>query len=286
MQAFPFNRALHRLHRQRAATTFSEHGFLVKEAAARLADRLHDFALPFARTLILGGASSLLADYFTGHAKLRDIVYADFVFPMLGNGQRPALVMDAEYSPLDSSSLDAILCPWSLHWLNDLPGVLAQFRRALKPDGLLLAVMPGGATLQELRQCYAEIESADGRLSPHVAPFVDVRDAGMLLQRAGFALPVVDAEWLTITYPSVRALMRDLRGMGETNALNEQARGMQTPRKLLALESCYQERFGDDGRIPATVELVTMTGWAPAPTQQQPAKRGSGQIDLATFLKN
>lgn len=174
----------------------------------------------------------------------------------------------------------------ALHAINDLPGALIQARRALRPDGLFLATLFGGDTLIELRSCLldAEVEVLGGA-SPRVAPFVDVRDAGGLLQRAGLALPVVDRETLTVTYGDAFALMNELRGMGESNPLAERRRAF-TPRGVfLRAAELYADRHaGDDGRISATFEILTLTGWAPAATQQQPLRPGSAKASLADAL--
>jgi hypothetical protein len=179
-----------------------------------------------------------------------------------------------------------VISCFSLHWVNDLPGTLAQVRYALKPDGLFLAMMPGGTTLFELRESLlrAELEVAGGA-GPRISPFVDVRDAGMLLQRAGFALPVVDVDTVTVTYDHPLKLMAELRGMGEANALVQRGRGPIGRATLWRACEIYRELFGDGAqRIPATFQLLTLSGWAPDPSQPQPIRRGSGQVNLAEAL--
>jgi len=173
-----------------------------------------------------------------------------------------------------------------LHWINDLPGALIQMRRCLRPDGLLLASMLGGRTLEELRACLlaAEAEVAGGA-SPRVSPFADARDAGGLLQRAGFALPVVDADLVDASYPDALALMRDLRGMGESNATIDRARSFTRREVLLRAAAIYAERFGGpDGRVKASFEILTLTAWAPAPSQPRPLRPGSAAARLADAL--
>ncbi len=187
---------------------------------------------------------------------------------------------------LGGESADLVLSGLALHLVNDLPGVLAQIRRALRPDGLFIACLPGGRTLQELRQSLAEAETEiSGGLSPRVAPFADIRDLGALLQRAGFALPVTDSELLTLRYDSVFALMHDLRAMGATNPLADRLR-RPTPRALfLRAAELYAESFADaDGRIRATIELVWLSGWAPHDSQQKPLRPGSAKMRLADVL--
>jgi hypothetical protein len=175
----------------------------------------------------------------------------------------------------------------SLQLVNDLPGVLAQVRRALKPDGLLLAAMLGGNTLFELRTALlAAEEEVEGGASPRVAPFADVRDLGGLLQRAQFALPVVDAETVVVTYADPLALMRELRGMGAANVLRARSRKPLRRATLLRSLEIYAQRFGlAGGRIPATFEILTLTGWAPHESQQKPLQPGSAKMRLADALR-
>jgi SAM-dependent methyltransferase len=173
-----------------------------------------------------------------------------------------------------------------LQFVNDLPGTLIQIRRALKPNGLFLAALVGGDTLTELRQAFAaaEAEIEDG-ISPHVAPFVDLREMGTLLQRAGFALPVTDIDRLTVRYASPFALMHDLRRMGASNPLIERRRRPLMRATLMRMVEIYAERFSDvDGRIRATFEIVWLSGWAPHESQQQPLKPGSARRRLADAL--
>jgi SAM-dependent methyltransferase len=197
----------------------------------------------------------------------------------------PRLVADEEALPFGPACLDLVLSCFSLHWVNDLPGTLAQIRYALKPDGLFLAIMAGGTTLFELRESLmrAELEIAGGA-GPRVSPFVDVRDAGMLLQRAGFALPVADVDTVTVTYDHPLKLMAELRGMGETNAPAQAGRALQRATLWRACE-IYRALFGDRAqRVPATFQLLTLSGWAPDPSQPQPIRRGSAQVSLAEAL--
>ena len=189
----------------------------------------------------------------------------------------PRVVADEEALPFADGSLDLIVSALALQFVNDLPGTLIQVRRALKPDGLLLAALLGGDTLTELREAFAAAESeVEGGLSPRVAPFADVRELGGLLQRAGFALPVVDSDRLTVRYDSVVALMHDLRRMGATNVLSERRRTPLRRATLRRLAEIYAERFADaDGRLRATFEIVWLSGWAPHESQQKPLKPGS-----------
>ncbi len=199
-----------------------------------------------------------------------------------------SVVGDVDRLPLAAGSCDLVTSALALHAINDLPGAFIQIRRVLKPDGLFLASLAGGRTLHELRTVLTEAESlVTGGASPRVSPFADVRDMGGLLQRAGFALPVADSEQITVRYPNLFALMADLRAMGTTNALV--ARSRLTARRALFAEAqrLYAERFGDaDGRLRATFEIVSVSGWAPHESQQQPARRGSGKVSLAEVLSD
>ena len=199
-----------------------------------------------------------------------------------------AALGDVEHLPLAANSCDLVTSALSLQAANDLPGALIQIRRVLKPDGLFLASLAGGRTLHELRAVLTEAESlVTGGASPRIYPFADVRDMGALLQRAGFALPVADSQQITVRYANMFALIADLRAMGATNALI--ARSRLPARRTLFVEAqrLYAERFGDaDGRLRATFEIVSVSGWAPHESQQQPARRGSGTVSLAEALSD
>ena len=195
--------------------------------------------------------------------------------------------LESEPLALRPESLDLAISALALQFVNDLPGVLAQIRRALKPDGLLLAAMTGGDTLTELRQSFAAAESElEGGVSPRVAPFADLRDVGALLQRAGFALPVTDVDRIVVRYDSAFALMADLRRMGATNVLVERRRTPTRRATLSRMAQIYAERFADaDGRLRATFDVIWLSGWAPHESQQQPLKRGSAKASLAEAVK-
>lgn len=194
---------------------------------------------------------------------------------------------DSAGLPLAPGSIDLAMSLLALQFVNDLPGVLAQVRRALKPDGLLLAAMVGGDTLTELRQAFAAAEAeVEGGASPHVSPFADLRDAGGLLQRAGFALPVTDFERLTVRYDNAFALMQDLRRMGATNVLVERRKTPSRRATLLRMAQIYGERFADpDGRIRATFDIVWLLGWAPDASQPKPLRPGSAKFSLEEAVK-
>jgi NADH dehydrogenase [ubiquinone] 1 alpha subcomplex assembly factor 5 len=280
-----FDRRLLRRRRERVAPALDGCDFLIREAALRLVERLGDVRRAFPLALELGCHTGQLAAALHGSAQVSRLIQADLAGAMVRQASGERLVADEEALPFGRGRLDLVMSCFSLHWVNDLPGALAQIRYALKPDGLFLAIMPGGTTLFELRESLlrAELELAGGA-GPRVSPFIDVRDAGMLLQRAGFALPVVDADTITVTYDHPLKLIAELRGMGEASALAQQGRGL--GRSTLALAcAIYRQLFGGaDGRIPATFQLLTLSGWAPDPGQPRPIRRGSGRVDLAAAL--
>ncbi|KJC51398.1 methyltransferase domain-containing protein [Bradyrhizobium sp. LTSP857] len=193
----------------------------------------------------------------------------------------------SETLPLQPESLDLVVSALALQFVNDLPGVLAQIRRALRPDGLLLAAMIGGDSLTELRQAFAAAEAErESGVSPRVAPFADLRDIGALLQRAGFALPVTDVDRVVVRYANAFALMQDLRRMGAANVMIERRRTPSRRATLLRMAEIYAERFADaDGRIRATFDIIWLSGWAPHAGQQQPLKPGSAKASLAEAVK-
>jgi NADH dehydrogenase [ubiquinone] 1 alpha subcomplex assembly factor 5 len=280
-----FDRATLRARRTRAAERLGEVDFLIRTAAERLLERLRDVRRDFPLALELGCHTGQLAAAVRDNPQVGQLIQADLCVDMVRQAPAPSLVADEEALPFGPACLDLVLSCFSLQWVNDLPGTLAQIRYALKPDGLFLAIMPGGATLFELRESVmrAELESAGGA-GPRVSPFVDVRDAGMLLQRAGFALPVVDLDTLTVTYDQPLKLMAELRAMGEANALVQGGRPLHRATLGRAC-AIYRELFGDRaGRIPATFQLLTLSAWAPDPSQPQPIRRGSGQVNLAEAL--
>jgi SAM-dependent methyltransferase len=192
-----------------------------------------------------------------------------------------------EILALAPETLDLVVSALAFQFVNDLPGVLAQIRRALRPDGLLLAAMIGGDTLTELRQSFAAAEAElESGVSPRVAPFADLRDVGALLQRAGFALPVTDVDRVVVRYDSAFALMLDLRRMGATNVLVERRRTPTRRATLLRMAQIYAERFADaDGRIRATFDVIWLSGWAPHESQQKPLRPGSAKAGLAEAVK-
>jgi SAM-dependent methyltransferase len=282
-QMLVFDRAAVRLHRDRAAATVGDVADILRDAAERLLDRLDDTTRVFTRALDIGGRG-VVAPILRERGI--ETVSCDLSPAMAALNGGPAVTADEEFLPFAPASFDLIVASLSLHWVNDLPGALAQIRRILRPDGLLLASLLGGRTLEELRLCLLEAESeVAGGASPRVSPSMETRDAGALLQRAGFALPVADADLIDVSYPDALALMRDLRGMGETNATAGRTRRFTRREVVLRAAAIYARRFArPDGRIRASFEIVTLTGWAPAPSQPQPLRPGSAAARLADAL--
>lgn len=195
------------------------------------------------------------------------------------------IVADTDLLDLEQGAHDLVIHALSLHWASDPVGQMIQARRALKPDGLFLAAMFGGQTLNELRSALAEAESrVTGGLSPRVAPMAEIRDLGGLLQRAGLALPVADSVPLTVSYQSALHLMRDLRAMGETNALDARLRHPTRRSVLTTASQIYADSFGADGRIPATFDMIFLLGWSPDDSQPKPLRPGSASARLADAL--
>ncbi len=218
--------------------------------------------------------------------KLDLLVETDLSEAMLADRTGPRLVVDEERLPFAEASLDLVVSTLALHWTNDLVGSLIQIRRALKPDGLFIGSILGGATLTELRQCLLAAESElSGGAGLRVSPFADAFDAAALLQRAGFALPVADVDQVTVRYGHPFDLLRDLRSMGETNVLLDRPRKPLSRAVLMRAMALYLDRFAQpDGKVPATFEIVTVTGWAPHESQQKPLKPGSAKMRLADAL--
>ncbi len=258
--------------------------FLMDRAAEDLAERLGAVERRFAHASALfcitpAARNALLA---TGKVDAVTRVEADVALLCGEDG----LVSPSDRVPFAAESIDLAVSLLSLQEANDIPGMLIQIRRALKPDGLFLAAMAGSSTLAELRESLLAAETEiSGGAGPRVMPFTDVRDAGALLQRAGFALPVADVETLTVRYDSMFGLLRDLRAMGMTSALISRSRKPATKRLFARAAEIYAERFSDaDGRVRATFALVWLSGWVPHASQQKPLQPGSAEVSLATVL--
>jgi len=268
------------------ALRFGPATFLLEQVALDMGERLGVIQRPFERALDLGSPTPEVAAMLAAR-KPQLLVRAAPLAQALGQGGWLGLVADEEALPFAPESFDLIVSGLALQHVNDLPGALTQIRRALRPDGLFMACIVGGQSLTELRAALAaaEEEILEG-VSPRVAPFVDLRDLGGLLQRAGFALPVTDVDTVTVRYDHLFALAHDLRAMGATNALTlRDPRGLSRTVLLRAAE-IYAERFSDaDGRVRATFDLVWMSGWAPHESQQKPLAPGSAKVRLADALR-
>jgi SAM-dependent methyltransferase len=275
------------LQRKRCAIARNIAGadFLMRRTAEDMADRLAAVSRRFGRAATLFCVTPGAAETLLESGKVDEVVRIEADEAFLGG--KPGIVAAPGVIPLEPQSIDLAVSLLSLQDENDIPGMLVQIRRALKPDGLFLAVMAGAGTLSELRESLlaAEVEISGGA-SPRVLPFADVREAGALLQRAGFALPVTDVETVTARYSTLFDLMADLRAMGATAALSARSRRPATRRFFTRAAEIYAERFSDaDGRIRATFSLIWVSGWAPAESQQKPLRPGSAEISLARILK-
>jgi len=255
-----FDRKRVKSHRDRAAAHAEEYTFLLHEMVARLSDRLEDIKRSFPLVLDLGAHGGQLSSHLPN---LGTIVQTDLSYPMIHQANGLRLVADEELLPFAPQSFDLVTSVGSLHWVNDLPGTLIQIQRSLKPGGLFLASLPGGETLKELRHSFEQAElEISGGLSPRVSPFIDVKDAGSLLQRAGFAEPVTDSEILTVSYESPMKLLRDLRGMGESSALITSEKSIAKRALFPKMQDYYTKHFADiQGRVTATFEIITLTAW-------------------------
>ena len=284
-----FDRRLHLKRLDRAAKGFGQADFLHRRAALDIAERLEAIMRTFPVAVELssrGGAfRQALADS-PAAARVGALIEADLSHAMLGGRPGPRVVLDEEALPLAPESLDLVVSTLGLHWTNDVVGALVQIRLALKPDGLFIGAFLGGATLTELRQSLMDAEAEIlGGAGSRVSPFADTADAAALLQRAGFALPVADIDRVTVSYEHPIWLMADLRRMGETSVLAERHPRPLTRTLLARASELYVERFGGpDGRVPATFEIITLTGWAPHENQQKPLRPGSAKMSLAEAL--
>lgn len=259
--------------------------FLLKLAARELAERLQLVERRFEAAAELHGATGATAHALMETGKIGKLSRVETSQRFAGPGET---LTEAPFDtlPFDADSLNLIVSPLALHVVDDLPGTLLQIRRALKPDGLFLAAIPGAGTLAELRDVLlaTEIEMAGGA-SPRVIPFADIRDIGGLLQRAGFTLPVVDSQQYTVRYDSLFPLMRDLRAMGMSNPLRARSRKPLGRKFFLRAAELYGERYADpDGRIRATFSFIYLSGWAPHESQQKPLRPGSAKMRLADAL--
>jgi SAM-dependent methyltransferase len=267
-----FDRALLRARQARAEKS-GPATFLLDRVAEDMSERLHAVLREFTDAADIGASGDQVRNSLA--KRVGQIARIDLPDS------------EAEPLPLRPESIDLAVSALAFQFVNDLPGTLTQIRRALKPDGLLLAAMIGGDTLTELRQSFAAAEAElEGGISPRVAPFADLRDVGALLQRAGFALPVIDVDRIVVRYDNAFALMQDLRRMAATNALVERRRAPTRRATLLRMAQIYAERFADpDGRIRATFDVIWLSGWAPHESQQRPLQPGSAKASLAAAVK-
>mgnify|MGYP002780831599 CR=1 FL=1 len=272
---FDANRRALRLARSRR--TFAQADFLHRRAAENAVASLEATLREFPVVVDLSAQPHVFA------ASLADSLARDRVGSP--RALAPSEIPGATPLDVEPGSVDLIISLMSLHWSNDLPGALAQIRRALKPDGLFLGTLLGAGTLKELRAVLTEAELAErGGAQARVSPFADGYDGAGLMQRAGFALPVTDVDRLTVTYPDLPALIRDLRGMGETNQLAGPIRPLN--RGVIGhAAAAYAARHADaEGRLTATFEIVNLAGWAPHESQPKPLARGSAKVRLAEAL--
>jgi SAM-dependent methyltransferase len=281
-----FDRALLRQRRQRAAARVAEHDFLIANVADDLIERLAIVRRRFPVAVNLGAHHGLLGKRLRTLAGVELSIDAEPVPALIRQCGGLRVQADEEALPFRAQSLDLVVSALALQLVNDLPGTLLQIRQALKPDGLLLAAVLGGESLRELRTAFflAE-EEVEGGASPRVAPFADVRQLGALLLRAGFALPVADTTTVTVTYPDALTLMRELKAMGVSNALQARRRRPLRRDTLARAVEHYGVHYGlADGRVTATFEIITLTGWAPHASQPQPLRPGSASVPLAEAL--
>jgi NADH dehydrogenase [ubiquinone] 1 alpha subcomplex assembly factor 5 len=282
-----FDRALLARRRARVAASAPQHDFLLARVADDLAERLAIVRRGFPLAANIGSHHGLVSQAIQGIAGVERVIDVDATAEaLLSSNTSLRVVAEEDALPFADASLDLVVSGLSLQLVNDLPGALVQIRRALKPDGLLLASLLGGTTLKELREAWLAAEAEiSGGASPRVVPFADVRDMGALLQRAGFALPVVDSETVIVTYANPLALMQEIKAMGASNMLIARRRTPVTRALLLRAAEIYAGRFaGSEGRMPATFEILTLTAWAPDESQPKPLRPGSAQTRLADAL--
>ncbi len=289
-----FDRDLVRLHRDRAARSFQDYAFLKTRESSQLIDRLEDVSRTFANVLDLGAHDGTATQMLAAHPQVSRVeageVSPEFISAIKAKGLA-GRVLDEEAPDLPEGTYDLITSVLSLHWVNDLPGSLIQIRKALKPDGLFLGCLFGAGTLSELRSALSEAElELTGGVSPRMSPLPGLQDMAGLMQRTGFALPVVDVDTVTVRYGDPFKLLSDLKGMGEQAAfaVSEKAPRRPLSRRLLArMAEIYAERFSDpDDRLRATFNVVWLSGWKPDQSQPKPLKPGSAKHSLADAVKN
>jgi SAM-dependent methyltransferase len=284
-----FDRSLLRARKDRAAGEFEQYDFLHARAADDLLDRVESVNRDFETCLVIGGGGAVgraLAGRPVAAGKIGTLIEAELAPAMARRSSCAPLVLDEEYLPIAEQSVDLVLSCLSLHWVNDVVGALIQLNHALKPDGFFAGALFGGATLSELRQAMKQAEAdLGGEPAARISPFADAIDMAGLLSRAGFAMPVSDVDRVTARYGNSFVLMRDLRKMGETSVLADRPRTPGTKGLFVKTAQVYSSAFAeDDGKIPATFELVHFAGWAPHPDQPRPKRPGSAKARLADAL--
>jgi NADH dehydrogenase [ubiquinone] 1 alpha subcomplex assembly factor 5 len=293
-----FDRKLVRIRRDRAARNFASFDFLCARTIAETCDRLTEIKRDFTSVLDCSAANGLFAKTLQQNVEYEEIakniellVQSESSIEMARRADQVTggltLVSDEEFVPFAEASFDLAVSFLAMHFVNDLPGALLQIKRALKPDGIFIASLFGGDTLTELKQVLMEAQiEVEGGASPLIAPFADIRDIGALLQRAGFALPVTDLDRVTVHYATMFDLLKDLRGMGQTNVLIERRKKPLGKEVLFKAAELYHHKFaGPDGKIPATFDIIYATGWSPHGSQQKPLQPGSGKIPFAEAIK-
>ena len=282
-----FDRRLLSHRRDRAASEFTSYDFLHARAADDLLDRVESVTRDFETCLVLGGGGAIgraLEDRPKARQKITHLIETDLSPAMAGLSTHNPVCLDEERLPIAAQSVDLVISCLNLHWTNDIVGALIQINHALKPDGFFAGALLGGATLTELRQSFQKV--TDEEPAPRrVSPFADTVDMAGLLSRAGFTLPVSDVDRVKARYGNSFVLMRDLRAMGETNALYERPRTPGTKSLFVKTAQAYSEAFAEeDGKVPATFEIIHFAGWAPHPDQPKPKRPGSAQASLADAL--
>ncbi|XP_006358668.1 putative methyltransferase At1g22800 isoform X1 [Solanum tuberosum] len=293
-----FDRHLKRKQRDRAAWLMKPKDSLVDTVAENLLDRLEDCKKTFPTALCMGGSLEAIRRLLRGRGGIEKLLMMDTSWDMVklckdaeqqmptDNIETSYVIGDEEYLPVKENSVDMVISCLGLHWTNDLPGAMIQSRLALKPDGLFLAAILGGETLRELRiACTIAQMEREGGISPRLSPLAQVRDAGNLLTRAGFTLPGVDVDEYTVRYSSALELIEHLRAMGETSALLQRSKVLKKD-TALATAAIYESMFAaEDGTIPATFQIIYMTGWREHQSQQKPKKRGSATVSFQDLQK-
>ena len=285
-----FDRHLHRRNRDRAALNYDDYAFLKQRESSHLIERLEDVTREFPRALDLGAHDGTLTRLLAAHPQVHSVDAGEVSPRFRERAGLQMQAMDEETIEVDEASYDLVTSVLSLHWVNDLPGSLIQIRKALKPDGLCLGCLFGAGTLSELRTAFLEAESElTGGAGARVSPLPGLQDMAGLMQRAGFTLPVVDLETVTVRYDNPLKLLNDLKGMGEQAAFaaNEKMpRRPLSPRILMRMSEIYAERFADpDGRLRATFNVIWLSGWAPHESQPKPLRPGSAKHSLADAVR-